>query len=425
MRLKIIQFIMRLKIISICSVLFLAACSTTSPMKVALTELGTSSRSEKIKGGYKAQSVINITGLSPHDEIGTVSFDPDRFSLVEFLNIFSLNPKDIPDILSPKLNSGSSVVYERTFCGNQANDCAAQTDIENIKQAIDLQDQKIEALSDAEIALATIQSIQVAIKQNANDTEKYLNVLKQQFPNNEYIKTSTKADQDAKLSETAKELTTEIKKIIDKLDELKASANKPGIIITNWKLDRNFSTETAVAGAGGSYSSKKDLQGYLILGNPSVHTLHIGNDLAGLKSAYQKTARLFRNKNLYITFYQVRAQQVFYAESLQSTISAQASLKLDELIKTLTTAFGAGINVEGLKSLKLTADVRYTRFSLSSNQGFLDATKGKSTSKDFLVKMPCAGDKCCVKLNSSSCQKLENNSVPVISSRISLDDYLD
>ena len=55
---------MRLKIISICSVLLLAACSTTSPMKVALTELGTTSRSEKIGGGYEAQLVINITGLA-------------------------------------------------------------------------------------------------------------------------------------------------------------------------------------------------------------------------------------------------------------------------------------------------------------------------------------------------------------------------
>ena len=134
---------MRLKIISICSVLFLAACSTTSPMKVALTELGTTSRSEKIGGGYEAQLVINITGLAPHDEIGTVSYDPDRFSLLEFLNIFSPNPRDIPDILSPKLNPGPSLVYERTFCNGKLNNCASETDITNIQQPSIYKNQKL------------------------------------------------------------------------------------------------------------------------------------------------------------------------------------------------------------------------------------------------------------------------------------------
>ena len=394
--------------------------------KVALTELGTSSRSEKIKGGYKAQSAINITGLAPHDEIGTLSFDPDRFSLFEFLNIFSPSPSDIPDILSPKLTPGPSVVHTRIFC-EEENDCATNEDVQAIKKAIDLQDIKIDALSKAEIELAAIQTIQVAINQNANDVEKYLTFLKQQFPNNDFIKSATKDNHGAKLADATKALAGEIKKIGDELDKIKDSVVKPGIIITNWKLDKNFSTEAAVAGASGSYSSKKDLQGYLILGNPSVHTLHIGNDMAKLKPCYQNGTAIFRNKNLYATFYQVRAQQVLYAESLQSIISLQAGLKLDELIKTLTIAFAGGVNVEGLKNLKLTLDAQYTRFSLSSNQGFLDATKGNSSNKTFLdITTPCEINKsCCVKANLTSCESRENKSVPVISSRISLDNYLD
>ena len=417
---------MRLKIISICSVLLLAACSTTSPMKVALTELGTSSRSEKIKGGYKAQSAINITGLAPHDEIGSVSFDPDRFSLLEFLNIFSPNPKDIPDVLSPKITSGNSLVYERIFCGDTdaGNNCAKNEDVQAIKKAIDLQDIKIDALSKAEIELATIQTIQVAISQNANDVEKYLQVLKQQFPNNETVKSATKDNHGDKLAKATEALTGEIKKISDELDKIKDSVIKPGIIITNWKLDKNFSSETTVAGAGGSYSSKKDLQGYLILGNPSVHTLYLGNDISDLKKCYANTADLFRNKNLYATFFQVRAKQVLYAESLQSTVSAQAKIKLDELIKTLTLAFAGGVNVDGLRSLKLTLDAQYTRFSLSSNQGFLDASIGNSTKRNFLKAGTCDANKCCVKANSTSGETLEDKSVPVISSRIGLDDFI-
>ena len=420
---------MRLKILTIFSALLLGACSTTSPMKVALTELGTSSRSEKIGGGYKAQSVINITGLSPHDEIGTISFDPDRFSLLEFLNVFSPNPKDIPDILSPRLNLGQSVVYERTFCNSGANNCATEDDIKNIKQAIDLQDQKIDMLSKAEIELATIQAIKVAISQHVADTEKYLSVLKQQFPNNELIKSATKENHGAKLDEATKVLVGDIQKITDKLDEIKSSVSKPGIIITNWKLDRNFSAEAAVAGAGGSYSNKKDLQGYLILSNPSVSSQHIGSEAAKIKElkvCYSNIFNLFRNKSLYMTFYQVRARQVLYAESLQSTISAQAGLRLNELISTLSTAFAGGVNLEGLKNLQLTIDARYARFSLSSNQGFLDATKGNVSRKNFFDSDTCknTAESCCVKDKSESCENLDNKSVPIISSRINLDAYL-
>ena len=411
---------MRLKILSICSVLMLMACSTTSPMKVALTELGTSSRSEKIAGGYEAQLVINITGLAPHDEIGTVSYDPDRFSLLEFLNIFSPNPKDIPDVLSPKLSPSSSIVYERTFCDGQQNNCASETDIINIKQAINLQDTKIEALSNAEIELATIKIIQTAISKNPANTEKYLTVLKQQFPSNESIQSGTKDNHGAKLADASKALADEIKIITANLDEIKSSVNKPGIIITNWKLDRNFSAETAVAGAGGSYSNKKDLQGYLILGNPSVSTLYIGDDAKTIKDGYKDVSGLFRNKSLYMTFYQVRARQVLYAESLQSTISAQAGLRLNQLISTLSAAFAGGVNLKGLENLELTIDARYARFSLSSNQGFLDATKGNSRMRKLLGN---SNDQCNSK--AESCEDLNQKSVPVISSKINLDKYLE
>lgn len=420
---------MQFKILLFAAILLLGSCSTTSHMKVALTELGTSSRSEKIGGGYKAQSVINITGLSPHDEIGTISFDPDRFSLLEFLNVFSPNPKDIPDILSPRLNLGPTVVYERTFCNVAANDCATEEDIKNIKQAIDLQDQKIDMLSKAEIELVTIQAIQVAISQHATDTEKYLSVLKQQFPNNELIKTTTKDNHNTKLDEAIKALVSDIKNITDKLVEIKSSVNKPGIIITNWKLDKNFNAEAALAGAGGSYSNKKDLQGYLILGNPSVSSLHIGSDAAKikhLKACYKNIFDLFRSKSLYMTFYQVRAQQVLYAESLQSAISAQAGLRLNELVSTLSTSFASGVNLEGLKSLQLTIDARYARFSLSSNQGFLDATQGNVSRKNFFDSDTCKStdESCCVKDKPESHENLVNKSVPVISSRINLDAYL-
>ena len=209
----------------------LMGCSTTSPMKVALTELGTSSRSEKIKGGYKAQIAINVTGLAPHEEIGTVSFDPDRFSLIEFLSILSPNPKDIPDILSPKLNLGNTLVYERTFCGKDQpqNNCATEADIKEIKKTIDLHDEKIEILANAEIEQATIRAIQVAISQNKNDAEKYLAFLKQHFPSNPELAAAKTENYTSNLDKAASDLQTKIDTLNIELEKLKDNVIKPGI----------------------------------------------------------------------------------------------------------------------------------------------------------------------------------------------------
>lgn len=428
----------------ICSSLLFTACSTTSPMKVALTELGTTSRSEKIKGGYKAQLAINITGLAPHDEVGTVSFDPDRFSLLEFLNIFSPNPRDIPDILSPKLTDGKSVIYESTFCGsnqlsaNQAlstgatkNNCATLADISQIKKTIDLHNKVIEVLANNQIELATIQVIQTAISQNTNNTEKYLTFLKQNFSTNQDIKDATKDNHTQKLENAIQGLKIKISTLEVELDKNKELVIKPGIIITNWKLEKSAYTDANVAGLGGSYNSKKDLQGYLILSNPSVHTLHIGTDISCLKDSYKEIATLFKNKNLYVTFYQLRAKQVLYAESFESTLALQANLRLTELINTLKTTIGGGAGLKGLEDLGLTLNTSYARFSLSANQGTLDATASETSCRYLLPTNPA--ESC--KVDTKNCpatqdckQSTENfasQSVPVISSRFNLDKYLD
>lgn len=402
----------------IVSLLGLASCSTTSPMKVSLTELGTLSRSEKVKGGYKAQIAINVTGLAPHEQIGTVSFDPDRFSLIDFLSSFTPNPKDIPDILSPKLNLGNTVVYERTFCGNKANDCASEADIKEIKKSIDLHDKTIEALANAEIEQATIRAIQVAISQNKNDTEKYLMFLKQQFPNNTNLASAKTDNYTSNLDKAALDVQSKIALINTELEELKDKVIKPGIIITNWKLDKSSGLDASIVGLSGYYESDKDLHGYLVLSNPSVHTLHIGNDIKLIKEKNTEVAKIFRNKNLYVTFYQVRAKQVLYAESLESTIAIQAKSKLKELISTISTAFSGAANiVTGLQKLDLSLNTRYAKYTLSSNQGFLDATKGNTTCRPFIATpdSSCNDDK----------SDVVKESVPIVSSRFGLDKYLE
>ena len=256
----------------------LNACSTTSPMKVALTELGTSSKSEY--GAYDLRLIrsINITGLAPEETIGSLSVDPDKWSLIEQLRRFRLNPQDLPDILTPRLKLGDSVIYERTFCGKDI-DCPKDTDIIKIKDAIELQEQNIARLADAEIESAVIKAILAAIKQNPADTEKLQNVLKQEYPTNNEVNTATKDNFATKLSEKIVNLEANIAILKAELDKNRALINKPGIIITNWKYDNTLSAEGGIPGLNGGFGKTKDLTGYVIFTNPVVLSLQIGDDI--------------------------------------------------------------------------------------------------------------------------------------------------
>lgn len=406
----------------------LNACSTTSPMKVALTELGTSSKSEY--GAYDLRLIrsINITGLAPEETIGSLSVDPDKWSLIEQLRRFRLNPQDLPDILTPRLKLGDSVIYERTFCGKDI-DCPKDTDIIKIKDAIELQEQNIARLADAEIELAVIKIAQAAIKQNPEDVDKLQNVLKQEYPTNNEINTANKENFAAKLSEKIVNLDANIAILKAELDKNRALINKPGIIITNWKYDNTLSAEGGIPGLNGGLGKTKDLTGYVIFTNPIVLSLQIGDDIIdklkcpnlACSKSDNKVTNLLDSKRLYMTFYQVRAQQVLYAESLQSTLSAQLGLKLNTLIATLSPIL-VGVNLDSLKALNLTSDARYARYSLSANQGFLDAGKGYLQIRPFTLDNVFSVSNSC---QLKECKKLESQTVPIINSRINLNKYFE
>jgi hypothetical protein len=403
----------------------LAGCSTTSPMKVALTELGTSSRSEYGAYGLRMTRSINITGMAPEETIGSISVDPDRFNIIEQLKRFKLNPQDLPDIMAPRLNDGASMVYERTFCGNDQGACPTNDEIAGVKDAIERQEVNIAKLANLQVEQQIISLVESAIARKPEDADKLLTAIKLQIPTNEDIKASTKDDYSAKFADAKSKIQSNIDVVKKVLEDNKIAINKPGIVVTNWKYQSDLSADGGIPGLGGAFNKNKDIAGYAIFGNPVVRSLHFGtNDITGnqnnLFSNNANIQKLFNEKRLYMTFYQVRAQQVLYAESLESTLSAQLSVKLKELTTTLKPLLGA-VDLQTLSQLDFTASATYARYSLSANQGFLDAGSGKLKRYEFkLGKL----------INTCNCDKdkyedIENITVPIINSRINLAKYLE
>lgn len=78
-------------------------------MRLALTEPGTTSDSEYGAYGMRFVRAINITGLGPEEVVGTMTTDPDKWSIRE-LAVFSPFRPDLPDTMTPRLRPGPSKI---------------------------------------------------------------------------------------------------------------------------------------------------------------------------------------------------------------------------------------------------------------------------------------------------------------------------
>lgn len=400
-------------------------CSTTSPMKVALTELGTSSKSEYGAYGVRYIRTINITGLGPEEVIGTITVDPDRWSLEEQLKRYNLLPKDLPDSLNARFTfAQKSKVYERKYCNDsstvQNEKCPTIDDVSNIKNAISLQEQYIAKLASTQIEVKTLELVEKSLKSKPEDAEKILSALKIQYPNNLTLSSADQATLPTKLSEVISQLNGEVAKIEELLEKNKATANKPGLIVTNWKFESKQSASGSLPGAEGKYSSNKDTFGYSIFANPTVLTLDIGNDVGSWKiieSASTNSAlpKLLKEKRVYLTFYQVRAQHIGYAETQQSTRALKLKAKVKELVETLKP-FLTTLDLKTLSELDLTLEYEYSRFDMSSNQAILTGQGGRVT-HEFEFDACQDMTKCVTNAYQTS--------LPIISSRVNFTKFIE
>lgn len=403
----------------------LQGCSTTSPMKVALTELGTSSKSEYGAYGVRYIRTINITGLGPEEVIGTVTVDPDRWSLEEQLKRFNLLPKDLPDSLNARFTfAEKSKVYERKYCDDSSSvkneKCPTIDDVSNIKSAISIQEEYIAKLASIQLELKTLELVNKSLKNNPENAVETLSALKIQYPNNLAFNAANQSTIPTKLNEVITKLNGEVEKIEDLLEKNKDSANKPGVIVTNWKFESKRSASGSLPGAEGRYTSNKDTFGYSIFANPTVLTLDIGNDVNTWKiiqSANTNSAlpKLLKESRIYLTFYQVRAQHIAYAETHQSIRALKLKTKVKELVETLKP-FLTAMDLKTLSELDLTLEYEYSRFDMSSNQAILTGQGGR-VAHEFEFDACQDMSKCVTNSYKTS--------LPIISSRVNFTKFIE
>ena len=361
--------------VSFASVL-LTACSS-NPMKVALTEMGTSSGVEYGSYNYRYMRTINITGLSPEESIGTLTADPDRRTIAKFFTVIRdfIFPNDFPDMMNARIGSEETVVHVSTTC-KQAITCMSVTEAVTLKDNIQKREVLIGRLASIGVDIKTLQLAEIGldIKINPEDKELILAAIKQKFLENSIIKNATISNYKDAFSSVISSLRENEKTIDEELNTTVKSINKPGVIVSNWKLEKSASANGNAPGVNGSVSSNKDKYGYVIFINPIQLTLEIGSDMGKILHSMKNKPHMnniYSQDRVYLTTYQMRVSELIYSESLESIIGANIDVKVDEITKTLQPLLGAGVSLDTLSGLKAQIAVEYKKYSFSSNQGML------------------------------------------------------
>lgn len=415
---------MTLQLAALMFIAGLSGCGS-QPMRLALTELGTTSDSEYGAYGMRFIRAVNITGLGPEEVVGTMTTDPDKWSLSEQLAKFSPKRPDLPDSMSPRLRTDQSQVIERTFCKHAARQCTAGgvtlSDLTSLRDTLQKQQADIASAAHDALKQEAIAAAQSALATNDTAAASTLAQLQALFP--EDAQTSLKDLPSARLQAAVP--TARVTQALDvALRAPKNALNKSGVLVTHWEREVSYSA-SASAGedAKGSLSGKKKIGGFLILGEPRITSLQFGDDLVKRLEEQPGTGgkwaeRLFEMHRNYITHYQLRARYVVFAESSLSALQGSIKADLAAIAQSLGPQVAATLSAR-VQALSVKIDAAYAAISASSETGVMDAGESFVTHRPFSferLKMPAA-----LMAEMSAAE----GTLPVISIRISLDDYIE
>lgn len=410
--------------------LTLTACASTNPMRIALTELGTTSDSEYGAYGLRLTRAVNVTGLAAEEVVGMMTTDPDKWSFREQFARFFPKRTDLPDIMTPRLHSGPSHIVERTFCkevvaadGTVSTNCPTIENLTAIKSKIQTYQAKIAILAQQQLKEKILEAASKSVVQDVTKNEELLKLLKSTYPDDAEIGAATSD----KLSEVLTSKLTAFKasttQLFTELVELDKAVNQPGIIVTNWERDTKLTASAGIEGANASFDSSRKKGGFLILGSPRVTTLLLGTDLVerynergNINNDADKFFKLNRN---HITYYQLRAKQVVFAESYYSALSAGLKVDVGQLVAKFKGVMGNNLDVDDLLKIGIKAEALYAAITAASESGVLDATKGEQKIHLFSVNRIEHGMYVMEELGRA------HDSVPIISVRYAIDDFLD
>lgn len=422
----------------------LTGCAN-QPMRVALTEMGTSSDSEYGLISMRLQRGVTITGLGADETVGTTSSDSDAFSVVEQFRRLWPTRSDLPDTMSPRLTQGKTEVRVRTLGTN-----ASSEDLMELRDVLQRSEHDVAELARAQLKVLVLQAAKAQMpkaptseKAEAKEAaqaedEKRLQALRRMFPD---LVLSSVSDVDVAL-EAAKQVQQALGNGNSSSARLRELLRKSGVIVTQWqaetKLDANLDTTAGSVGGGGSRS----IGGYLILAGIQVHTLYIGDDIAlhafcrdgdkRVTPAPERRSKVevdkcikdaFSTSRQYVTTYQVRARHLLYTESLRSATHLGLRVRLDE-IAALAGAGGLKLNAELVQKIKADADLGYAAVRSAASAGALDAGLVSGVAGVESGRLIFTLEDIKQASPPGPWAQLINGSVPVINMRVALKDYL-
>lgn len=406
----------------------LSGCGSTQPMRLALTELGTTSDSEYGAYGLRLIRAVNITGLGPEEVVGTMTTDPDKWSIREQLAKLSPFRSDLPDTMTPRIRPGTSQIVERKFCktsGTELKQCenggVKLAELTTLRDGLQKYQQAVADAMNAALKQEALVAARNVLSRDDDAARAALANLQAMFP--EDSKTTLK-DLAAARTQAAKSADEAFDALNAKFEATRAALNTSGVLVTNWER------EVAVSGSAdageslqASASKKKKISGFLILGEPSSISLQIGSDIFSrindkppVGAAW--TERVFKRHRNYFTYYQLRAKYVVFAESNLSALQGALKADTEALMATLGSTAAAATFASKVAALKLKVDAAYAAVAAASEAGAMDASQSVVSYRDFSFDRAQMAAPMALEMERAKA------SLPVISMRFALDDYI-
>lgn len=353
--------------------LLLAGCSSNPSLTVALTELGTATRTDKGSAGLRLMRVVNVTGLNSFDVVGAYSIDPDPplFDIPPILGSTS-----VPDTLTPHLTPGCSFIVETTY-GKDAN----EQDVTHVgEKLVEVNEATLLAVRARlkKEALDVLDAVYAKAKADNADSATLNQLLARAKVLDAAIGTmegdAAKADSLKSGIQRAKDAVAAADGALkSKRDELEKLIAKSGIVVTQWTRKSHLDAGASAAGAAEAGLAKEsETTGHLVLASPRTTTLYVGGeifDLVNADTANDWTTRMKKSR-LYVTQYALAAKHIAWTESRSGSLAIRVALEVNKLVASLSGLEVAGLK-QGLEALKLKVGVGYESSYGATNAGTL------------------------------------------------------
>lgn len=379
----------------------LTGCGTTahSPISLALTSLGNSSSKDYGGDETKFMRSVSITGMDAHETVGTLSVDADKTNVwAAIKSALHLSTVDLPDSLNIRSMGGCSklVVTEFGDIDSAKGDAAVkaiktirpllqkarQADLELMEASL-VADVLVAANKDMDAATETKQQSILEDVQKALPA-KFASAKEKTDPKETPVTILAKALSQAKNARTLAEENQA--KAENALEE---QLQVPGVIVSNWTQTRKRKVKVQAGDgtAGFEKETEELIGGHVLLANPRVSTLMIGQDMvcqlkrlqasgeaakAGCPNADKDGAiELLRDRKAYLTTYQLRARAVLYAEDKDDTSASKLQVDLSK-VAGVVQGLATGTHLsQALKALEIGLSVESRKARQLSQSGFI------------------------------------------------------